>query len=303
MIFFGGGGISHSTKNLSFVFSNIIGKQRPSFMSTTRLNYKLDQLNRKSFDLEKAVRAMERDLAQKCERLLLQIESFRVITAEVRTMHDDDLEKRTKDIRKENEELKAKLENMSLEEPEPEDPSLVKAQTVAIFDSVLFAIENWSTDGDTAPDFSLACQAILFPLVYDPVMNGNSNYFLRKVPDSALEVVKRGREYVKFIRDTCQVGLTDPTAWSQYVPMISKWWVNDALPLLYGARDDVWERSSPLTLEAIISWRDQPASRPLDFPLVFDAMDLLDRHGDEIREKTNLPQFTRDTLNTRLEAN
>ena len=126
---------------------------------------------------------------------------------------------------------------------------------------------------------------------------------LKRVPTASLEVVKRGREYVKFIRDTCPVGLTDPTAWSQHVPMISKWWVNDALPLLYGARDDVWERSTPLALEAIMSWRDKPANRALEFPLVFDAMDLLDRHGNEIREKTNLPQFTRDTLNTRLEAN
>ena len=218
-------------------------------------------------------------------------------------MHRTDLRRALKEKDDKIAELEAKLEAALLEEPEPEDPSLVKAQTVAIFDSILFAIENWSTDGDTAPDFSLACQAILFPLVYDPVMNGNSHYYLRKVPDSALEVVKRGREYVKFIRDTCQVGLTDPIAWSQYVPMISKWWVNDALPLLYGARDDVWERSSPLTLEAIISWRDQPASRALEFPRMFDAMDLLDRYGDEIREKTNLPQFTRDTLNTRLEAN
>jgi len=272
-------------------------------MSESVLNYRLSQLDRKSLDLEKVVRAMEREMSEKCEKLLLQIKGIQMVTTEVQGMHAKALEKALKDKDKEIEELKAKLESMSIEEPEPEDPSLVKAQTVAIFDSILFAIENWSTDGDTAPDFSLACQAVLFPLVYDPVMNGNSNYFLRKVPDSALEVVKRGREYVKFIRDTCQVGLTDPTAWTQHVPMVSKWWVNDALPLLYGARDDVWERSSPLALEAIISWRDQPASRPLDFPLVFDAMDLLDRHGNEIREKTNLPQFTRETLNTRLEAN
>jgi len=272
-------------------------------MSESILKYRLGQLNRKNLALKKEVQAMERGVSEKCEKMEMQIEEMLSITAEAREMHEASLEKALADKNKEIEELKAKLESMSFEEPEPEDPSLVKAQTVAIFDSILFAIENWSTDGDTAPDFSLACQAILFPLVYDPVMNGNSHYYLRKVPDSALEVVKRGREYVKFIRDTCQVGLTDPTAWSQYVPMISKWWVNDALPLLYGARDDVWERSSPLTLEAIVSWRDQPASRPLDFPLVFDAMDLLDRHGDEIREKTNLPQFTRDTLNTRLEAN
>ncbi|MGI9458472.1 MAG: hypothetical protein ACR2NF_00600 [Pirellulales bacterium] len=272
-------------------------------MSESSLTYRLTQLDKKSLDLERSLRTMERDMSAKCEKLLMQIKDMQRITAEAQGLHAIVLSKQFKEKDKEIEELKAKLENMSNEEPEPEDPDLVKAQTIAIFDSILFAIENWSTDGDTAPDFSLACQAVLFPLVYQQVMNGNEHYFLKKVPEASLEVVKRGREYVKFVRDTCQVGLTDPVAWSQYVPMVSKWWVNDALPLLYGARDDVWEKSSPLSLEDITAWKDQPASRALKFPLVFDAMDLLDRYGNEIREKTNLPDFTRDTLNTRLEAN
>ncbi len=268
------------------------------------LDWRLRKLDSKGLELEKLVRQIERDVSHKCERLLTHIQSMQVLSADAkdvyRALMDAELEEKDKEIA----ELKAKLEQYESQiVPEPEDPSLVKASTIAIFDSILFAIENWSTDGDTAPDFSLACQAVLFPLVYDQVMNGNEHYFLKQVPTASLEVVKRGREYVKFIRDTCQVGLTDPIAWSQHISMIAKWWINDALPLLYGARDDVWERSTPLTLEAIMSWRDQPASRALEFPLVFDAMDLLDRHREAIREKTNLPDFTRETLNTRLEAN
>ena len=272
-------------------------------MSESLLAYRLTQLDSKGLELKRQVQAIERDTIAKCEKLQLLIEKMQLISSDAQTMHAAILEKQLKDAHKQIAELTARLENASLEEAEPEDPSVVKAQTVAIFDSILFAIENWSTDGDTAPDFSLACQAILFPLVYDPVMNNNDHYFLRKVPDAALEVVKRGREYVKFIRDTCQVGLTDPTAWAQYVPMISKWWVNDALPLLYGARDPAWENNSILSLDEIVVWRDQPASRALKFPLVFDAMDLVDRHGESIRQTTKLPAFTRTTLTTRLEAN
>lgn len=272
-------------------------------MTESLLRYRLGQLQNKSLEIEKAILAIERDVSAKCQKISMLADKMRMICVEASVMHDKLMEKHLKDANEEIAELKARLENMSLEEPEPEDPSIVKAQTIAIFDSILFAIENWSTDGDTAPDFSLACQAILFPLVYDQVMNGNSHYYLRKVPDAALEVVKRGREYVKFIRDTCQVGLTDPTAWNQYVPMVSKWWVNDALPLLYGARDPAWENNPILTLEEITVWRDQPASRALKFPLVFDAMDLVDRHGESIRETTKLPDFTLTTLTTRLEAN
>lgn len=265
----------------------------------------IDQnIGEKFLKIKKALMDLNRDLEVRTRQFETAGRQKEKIVQELAELYKKLYAKQIEEQEQEIAELKARLEELEInKEPEVEDPSLVKAKTVAIFDSILFAIENWSTDGDTAPDFSLACQSILFPLVYSQVMNGNEHYFLKTVPTASIEVVKRGREYVKFIRGTCQVGLTDPEAWSVHVPMIAKWWVNDALPLLYGARDDVWERVTPLTLEAIMSWRDKPASRALEFPLVFDAMDLLDRHREEIREKTNLPEFTRETLNTRLEAN
>ncbi len=270
----------------------------------SQLYDELRQLKIKAADSERIVKQLEMETVNKCAQTQSKLVRMTAAAAKI----EENLlavipqkDKRIAELEARVAELEDQAETNA--QPEPEDPSLVKAKTIAIFDSILFAIENWSTEGDTAPDFSLACQSILFPLVYTQVMNGNEHYFLKTVPTASIEVVKRGREYVKFIRSTCQVGLTDPEAWRVHVPMIAKWWINDALPLLYGARDDVWERSTPLTLEAIMSWRDQPASRALEFPLVFDAMDLLDRHREEIREKTNLPEFTRDTLNTRLEAN
>ncbi len=57
-----------------------------------------------------------------------------------------------------------------------------KASTLCIYDTILFAIENWSTDGQTAPDVSLCSQSILFPMVYEQVMRGNSDYYLDKFP-------------------------------------------------------------------------------------------------------------------------
>jgi len=217
------------------------------------------QIDDKEDEVKKITRQLETEIASKLMRLVTAANKIGGLGEKAKTLHEEILEKTVKELTQENQELKAKLAEFELqsEAEASEDPSLVKAKTIAIFDSILFAIENWSKDGDTAPDFSLACQSILFPLVYNQVMNGNEHYFLKTVPTASIEVVKRGREYVKFIRSTCQVGLTDPEAWSVHVPMIAKWWVNDALPLLYGARDDVWERSTPLTLEAIMSWRDQ----------------------------------------------
>ena len=178
---------------------------------------------------------------------------------------------------------------------------LDKAKTIAIFDSILFAISNWADDGQTAPDVELACQSVLFPVVYERLMKGSTDYVIPTVPASALEVVRRGREQVKYLRSVSEIGLVSPDVWNEYAPMIQQWWIRDALPLLYGARDDNWENDSPLSLTEVLEWRDQPASRALHFPLIFDGMELVDRFGEEIREFTGLPDFNKNTIETRLQ--
>jgi len=180
---------------------------------------------------------------------------------------------------------------------------LAKASTLAIFDSILFAISNWSTAGDTAPDVELASQAILFPTVYERVMRGNEDYLIMEVPmPAAMEVVKRGRELVSHFRTVSTASLVDSEAWKTYAGEVHQWWVRDGLPLLYGARDDDWDDDVPLSLEEMKMWKEEPASRALSFPLIFDGMELVKEFSEEIRDTTGLPDFNKDTLNTRLEA-
>jgi hypothetical protein len=81
-----------------------------------------------------------------------------------------------------------------------------------------------------------------------------------------------------------------------------EWWINDALPLLYGARDDTWTDIQPYTLDEMLSWRDQPASRALDFPLVWDGSELITKFGDQIRETTGIGDFQNKHMQTRLTA-
>lgn len=178
---------------------------------------------------------------------------------------------------------------------------LEKAKTIAVFDSILFAIENWSSDGQTAPDITMVSQSVLFPTVYERVMRGNEDYFVEKVPASAVEVVRRGREFVQHIRDVSVAPLSDPAAWEAYAELVQQWWIRDALPLIYGARDPDWDDDEQFQHVEIMEWREQPASRPLDFPLIFDGMELIDRYRDQIRDTTGLPEFTKQTLQTRIE--
>lgn len=179
---------------------------------------------------------------------------------------------------------------------------LAKASTLAIFDSILFAISNWSNQGDTAPDVELACQSVLFPVVYERVMDGSEDYLIKEVPPVAAEVVKRGRELVRHTRMVSEASLMDPEAWKEQAGMIHQWWVRDGLPLLYGARSEDWDDDVPLTLDEMKMWKEQPASRALSFPRIFDGMELVERFSQEIRDTTGLPDFNKSTLETRLEA-
>jgi hypothetical protein len=254
----------------------------------TKDNYvrgQMQSITKRTRDVAKIAREMELKFAERFARLhehLVKMETYaETVTREYEHLRERELLAHEKTVATLRAEI-AKLQTGKAVEIQ-ENPHLAKAATIAIFDSILFAIENWSTDGDTAPDFSLASQAVLFPLVYDKVMSGDTDYHIKRVPLSAIEVVKRGREYVRYLRTTYDAALTDPAVWSRNIGMISEWWRNDALPLLYGARDDAWDKDSSLSLEDIIVWRDQPASRALQFPQVFDAMDLMDRFNDSIR--------------------
>ncbi|MEC8737714.1 MAG: hypothetical protein VXX91_05750 [Planctomycetota bacterium] len=178
--------------------------------------------------------------------------------------------------------------------------AIAKARTVAIFESILFAIENWATDDVPASDFTPVAQALLFKAVYDPIMTGIADYYLDEIPFSAYEVVKRGREYVKGIRAETQVPLTEMSVTAQ---AYQQWWINDALVLIYGDRDPDWEVTKPYTREEMELWKSTDMDKTMNFPRIFDAFDLTRKYGDEIRETSGLPNFTKTIMQTRLTAN
>jgi hypothetical protein len=179
--------------------------------------------------------------------------------------------------------------------------AVARARTFAIFDAILFNISNWSSTGDTAADFELISQSILFPVVYEQVMSGPEGYLLDTVPPCALEVVRRGREWVKHLRRTCERSLVDPDVWTRYQPSVVEWWLNDALPLIYEYRNPEWDDLEAFSQQEMIAWRDFPANRALSFPLVFDGMEMVMRYRDEIRESSGIPELDRRAMQTRLD--
>jgi len=169
---------------------------------------------------------------------------------------------------------------------ETNEVDLNVATTVGIFDSLL---RHMCAD---AEDFRLASEAFLFPAVYERVMSGDEDaYFLDHVPTSTPIVMKHGKEYIQWIRTEFNTHITDPETWSLCIDLICDWWRNDALPLLYGCRDEQWDIDLPLSLTEILLWRESPGNRPLNFPKIFDAYEIYRKHKDTIYGPSGLRDF------------
>ena len=278
-------------------------------MSKREVDIRLKQLNRQCQNLEEQISSLESLVDGRIKQLRKTLVSLRTLEDDFNASVEAYRHAAEREAKSEVHRLERKLqEALASAARGPQGPAdefaegeVEKASTLAIFDSIIFAISNWSTEGDTAPDFELACQSVIFPIVYERVMSNDSDYYLEEVPISAMEVVKRGREQVKHLREVCASSLVDPEAWNTHANSVQQWWIRDALPLLYGGRADEWDEDTPLSLGASLEWRDQPASRALHFPLIFDGMELVNKHRDQIRDITGLPDFNKNTLQTRLQ--
>ena len=245
--------------------------------------------------------AREREIldARAVEALQKNIDNY---IKEIPGLVEQEVRERTRELKAEVESLKKELS----ERPKAPLPAAIslseksKASTICIFDTLLSAIENWTTDGLTAPDVSLCSQSILFPLVYEQVMRGNEDYYLEKFPSISMEVVRRGRTFVKWLREELPTALNSQDVWDLYADEVRQWWINDGLPLLYGARDDEWSVDNSYSFDDMLKWRDLPASRVLDFPLIADGMELVTQHMDAIREPIGLRNFNQQQIQTRF---
>ena len=169
---------------------------------------------------------------------------------------------------------------------EATESDLKVASTIGIFDTIL---RHMCAD---AEDLRIASEAFLFPAVYERVIDGTEEaYYLTEIPPSATLVIQRGKEHVKWMREEYDTHITDPETWTEAIDYIVEWWRNDALPLIYGARDEQWDIDIPLSLQEILMWRESPGDRPLNFPKVFDAYEIYRKHKDQIYGNTGLRDF------------
>lgn len=249
--------------------------------ATDSMRSSVSSLKKKLSNLKISIEQFDAELEKidtKFDKLLTQTEIYkakleREMGREVRRL-EQELAKLRKEAPGSTQESSASTQELQI------------ASTIAIFESVLRSI------CDGAEDFRLISYAFLFPAVIERVVKADEEaYFMEEIPPSAELVIQRGREYVAWTREQCDTHLTDPESWEKFSEEIATWWRNDALPLIYGSRDEQWDIEVPLTLAEMLMWRDDPAERPIHFSPIFDAYEIYRNNKDAIYEKSGLRDF------------
>jgi len=253
-----------------------------------------------------SMRSSVSSLKKKLSNLKIQVEMFDAEIEKIETKFDKVIteseiykaklgREMTREVRRLELELtrlrKAAAVSGQEDKPVITNEELHIAKTICILEAVLRPM------CEGADDFRLITQAFLFPAVVERIVEGSEEaYFMEEVPASASLVVQRGKEYVEWLRETYDTHLTDLDTWEKASGLVCDWWKNDALPLLYGSRDEQWDLDIPLTLQEMLIWRDSPADRPLHFSAAFDAYDIYRRNKDEVYEVTGTRDFELKTF-------
>lgn len=162
------------------------------------------------------------------------------------------------------------------------DVKLLQAMSYTVFDTILFTITRGS-----APDFALISQSALFETVYANISRGFQSYLFQDVPLSAVAVIHQGRSILDDLRSREERFLDEPDLWEIYAPEIQKWWVNTALPVIFGERDPDWDTAVFPTHDEMKTWTEGEFSQRKHFPAVADLIELAKERAVDVSDTFN----------------
>ena len=247
-----------------------------------KLKNSLSSLKSKTSKLKISVEELAADLEKFDSRLDNMTTEMEIYKARL----ERELGREVRRLEKELAETKKQFKHYLPATLETSNESLRIASTISVVECILRHI------CDNAIDFRLMCYSYLFPASIERVMQGEEEaYYIEELPASTVEVVRRGKKYLEWVRANCDTHLTHPDAWETYSGSVCEWWRNDALPLLYGSRDEAWDLDLPLSLNEMLSWQDNPADRPTHFSGVFDAYEIYRKHKDEVYSGNGVRNF------------
>jgi len=157
------------------------------------------------------------------------------------------------------------------------DTRLRQALTYTVFDTILLCITNGQS-----PDFTLISQSVLFGCVYNNVSRGYNSYLFKDVPPSGVSAIVQGKSILEDLREQEEDYLDTPENWEKYAPLIQQWWMNVALPLIFGEMDPDWAEADLPNCAEMKEWGESDINKMQITPAIYDLIETARSRSKEI---------------------
>lgn len=158
-------------------------------------------------------------------------------------------------------------------EEECVDERYVRAQTLAMWEKIVWLITCWADTNEIASDFETVSLAFLVPSIFNRIAYFEEDYLMREPPpETTAEVIKQGREFIAFLRTQYKTHLSVSTIWGETSELIKMWWVETGAPLILGKSDPRWVDDPMLTKVETDNWEKDPLFQMKKFPKCHDAL-------------------------------
>ena len=194
--------------------------------------------------------------------------------------------------------------------PEIREPDLLKmAITVSFFETLIDQIAWWSKDETMCHAFVEQSKSYLYPAVYEQLSTHNTDYFFKRVPDTAEAVVLAGRGEVmgwvlsdapclrSQISGETRFGQASAPNADQTIP---NWWVSTGLPLLYGDVDPAWETVEPWPMSEVEKFQNDEFYRNTQQVSLAKLFAFNDTIKEMVREFSDIPEFQTRMMDLRF---
>ena len=171
------------------------------------------------------------------------------------------------------------------------DTRLRQALTYTVFDTILFCITNGQS-----PDFTLISQSVLIGCVYNNVSKGYNSYLFKGIPPSGVSAIIQGKSILEELREKEDDYLDTPENWEKYAPLIQRWWMNVALPLVFGEMDPDWAEVDLPNCSEMKEWADSDINKMQITPAIYDLIEAARSRTQEISARYSFRPYMEAAL-------
>ena len=199
----------------------------------------------------------------------------------------------TKKLKDRVEELESYIDSLEIieadGEEEKDEAHYYRAKTLAFLEKVILLISKWSNTEENSLDFENVSKAVLIPSVYLKVAKYDYKYLLRELPPNLDKIIVDGRGHIAQLREAySKVSLDSKSIWEETTFHVKAWWIDEALPKIFGFIDLKWEGDPIMDWDSYRKWDKDEMAQVRMYPPIYDTIYSQGVYSDLTEDLTTL---------------